>query len=86
VKLTLKVVHGASCNSVEWLDAEKSILKVRMTAAPEKGKANKAVIRLLAKKLGLPASAISLVSGNTSKQKLVEIDGITEAALRTKFP
>ncbi len=86
MKLTLKVVHGASCNSVEWLDAEKSILKVRMTAAPEKGKANKAVIRLLAKKLGLPASAISLVSGNTSKQKLVEIDGITEAALRTKFP
>jgi uncharacterized protein (TIGR00251 family) len=85
VKLTLKVVPGASCNSVEWLDAEKSILKVRVTAAPEKGKANKVVIRLLAKKLGQPASAIAIVGGSTSQQKIVEIIGITENRIHAKI-
>ena len=85
MKLPLKVVPGASRDSVEWLDADHSILKVRVTAAPEKGKANKAVIKLLAKQLGLPASAIAIVSGSTSQQKLVEMDGITEETLREKI-
>ena len=45
------------------------MLKVSVTQAPEKGKANKAVIELLAKKLGLKKSQIELIAGETSHQK-----------------
>jgi len=46
-----------------------------VTAAPEKGKANAAVIEVLAEALGLPKSALRIVSGETSPLKTVEIDG-----------
>ena len=86
MRLPVKVVPGASRDSIEWLDAGHSILKVRVTAAPEKGRANKAVVRLLAQQLALPASAIAIVSGSTSQHKQVTIDGISEADFREKLP
>ena len=46
-----------------------------MTAPPEKGKANAAVIDVLATALGLPKSALRIVSGETSPLKTVEIGG-----------
>lgn len=49
-------------------------LKVQVTAAPERGKANAAVIEVLAKALGIPKSAIRLTAGQTSPLKTVEID------------
>ena len=51
-------------------------LKIAVTAAPEAGKANEAVIKLLAKKLGLPRSSISIISGHASRRKTVCIQGI----------
>jgi uncharacterized protein (TIGR00251 family) len=50
-------------------------LKVAVTAAPEDGKANAAVIALLAKEWGVAKSAISVVSGATDRRKIVEIRG-----------
>lgn len=46
-------------------------LKVRVTAAPEDGKANKALLKLLAKTWNLPVSSLSVVSGETSRYKRV---------------
>ena len=43
-------------------------LKARVTAVPEKGKANKALVALLSKTLKVPKSSISVVSGETSRQ------------------
>jgi uncharacterized protein YggU (UPF0235/DUF167 family) len=48
---------------------------VQVTAAPEKGKANAAVVDVLAEALDLPKSALRIVSGETSPLKTVEIDG-----------
>jgi uncharacterized protein YggU (UPF0235/DUF167 family) len=48
---------------------------VQVTAAPKKGKANAAVIEVLAEALDLPKSALRIVSGETSPLKTVEIDG-----------
>lgn len=56
-------------------------LKVRITAPPEKGKANEAIIRLLAEKLGLKKSAIKVISGETSRDKRVFIQGISHLEL-----
>ena len=53
-------------------------LKARVSAVPEKGKANKALIALLAKSLGIPKSSISLVSGDTARKKILRIDGDPE--------
>ena len=50
-------------------------LKVSVTAAPENGKANDAVIALLAREWGVAKSAISVVAGATDRRKLVEIRG-----------
>lgn len=57
-------------------------LKVAVTAAPEKGKANKAIIKLLAEKLDTKISSIRIISGETSREKRVFIDGATSADIQ----
>ena len=65
---------GAKKDDIVGLHA--SALKVAVTAAPEKGKANKAFAKLLAKRLGVPASAITVVSGEVSRNKKVRVSGL----------
>jgi hypothetical protein len=60
-------------------------LKVAVTAVPEKGKANSAIIKVLAKQLGIPKSKISLISGETSKQKKFLITEIDLSLLEKKL-
>ncbi len=82
-RLKIKVVPGASSSSVAgWLGDE---LKIRIAAPPEKGKANGAVLKLLARELRLDKSALSLVSGNTSPHKVIEIQGMTMSEVRSAF-
>ncbi len=50
-------------------------LKIAVTAAPEKGKANKAIIKLLAEKFGTKISSIRVISGETSREKKLFIEG-----------
>lgn len=59
----------------------QDILKVQITTAPEKGKANKALTALLAKHWGIPKSAITLIRGETSRLKVLEVRGLSEDAL-----
>ena len=61
----------AGCHGDAW--------KVRVAAPPEAGKANAAVLRLLAEKLGLPRRALRLVSGHRAREKVVEMAGIDRA-------
>jgi len=50
--------------------------KLRVAATPENGRANNAVVRLLADVLSLPADRVKIVAGHTSRTKVVEIDGL----------
>lgn len=50
-----------------------TLYKVYVTAAPENGKANKAIIELIAKELGLAKSKLSVKSGHTSKDKVISV-------------
>ena len=56
-------------------------LEVRVAAAPTDGEANKAVIKLLARALGLPKGSIEIVSGDSSRHKRIALP-IDEAELR----
>ena len=75
MRLAVRVLPRSSRNSIEW---EQETLKVRLTAPPVDGAANEALIALLAERLGLPKRSISIVSGLTSRQKIVEIVGMAE--------
>lgn len=64
-------------------DAEgKAWLKARVSVVPEKGKANKALIALVAKSLGLAKSSVNLVSGETSRKKILRIDAEPEDLIK----
>lgn len=65
-----------SIDGVETRDDASIVLRVRVAAVPDKGKANAAVIALLAKTLRLPKSAMTLVSGDTSRHKTILVSGV----------
>ena len=56
-------------------------LKVAVTAPPEKGKANAAVVALLSRLLGVPKSSIEIVRGETSRVKTLRVQGVGKDAL-----
>jgi uncharacterized protein (TIGR00251 family) len=62
---------------VEIRDDGTAVLRIRVKAVPDKGKANAAVTALLAKALGLPKSSLSVVSGETSRLKTIAVSGDT---------
>lgn len=75
-RLSLKVSPKASRTAITGWAGE--VLRVAVTAAPDKGKANAAVIALLAEALGVARSRISILRGETQPQKLVEVAGLSD--------
>jgi uncharacterized protein len=75
-RLCLRVSPGARSTALVGRHGEG--WKVRVAAAPEDGKANKAVLRLLAERVGLPQARLRLVSGHAGRDKVVELAGIDE--------
>jgi uncharacterized protein (TIGR00251 family) len=74
ISLAVKVTPRASGDGVVgWCSEAHDELSVRVTAAPEGGKANAAVIKVLARSLGIPKSGIEVVRGHTSRHKLLAI-------------
>lgn len=75
-QLRLKVTPRASREAVEGLVADADgnpVLKVKVTVVAEDGKANDAVIALLAKQFGVAKSRLAIVRGATSRQKVVAL-------------
>lgn len=80
VLVPVKVVPGASkTRIVGELDGR---LKVAVTAAPEKGKANNALAAFLAKRLGIKRRAVSVIAGHTSPVKTIRIETVGEDQVR----
>jgi uncharacterized protein (TIGR00251 family) len=77
IVFNIKVVPGSSRTVIAGL--YNGMLKVRLAAAPEKGKANQALIELLAEKFNIPKNSIAIVSGQTSKVKKVTVPATSEA-------
>lgn len=60
-------------------------LKIEVNVAPERGKANEAVLRLLADELGMPRRALEITSGLSSQDKIVAITGVDGAEIATRL-
>jgi len=82
MRLQLKVVPKASRNHIVGWVGDR--LKVQVTAAPERGKANDAVVAVLAESLGLSKSQVRIVAGETSPLKTVELQG--DGAVLSRLP
>lgn len=76
MKLKLRIIPNAKKSEiVAWLDAQT--LKIKIHAPPVEGKANEELIRFLAKTCGIKKSEIRILSGETGRDKLIEVpDGV----------
>lgn len=84
VLIDLKVVPGARRDAVVGRLGER--LKVRVAAAPEDGKANKAVCALLAAELGVRERDVQIAKGHASPEKTVRVAGVGVEAIRSRWP
>jgi uncharacterized protein (TIGR00251 family) len=83
VRLRLRVAPGARRDGLVGLHG--AALKVAVRAVAEKGRANEAVLRLLAEALGIPFLQLSLVAGGASRDKVVAVRGLDAVALRARL-
>ena len=83
IAFTAKIVPGSSKTAV--VGVLDGMIKVKVAAPPEKGKANQCLIAFLAKQLGLRKNAIQIVSGQTNPVKHIHIAGLSADAVRSKL-
>ncbi len=83
--VTLKVRVQPRASREEILGAREGALVVRLTAPPVEGAANKALTRLLGKKLGVPPSAVAIAVGSTGRSKLVVVNGVTASEVLSRL-
>ena len=83
IRIALKVVPGSTREGIAgWLG---EALKVRVRAPAEAGRANAAVVRVVAEALGLAPDAVRIAAGGSSPKKTLEIDGLDLPALRARI-
>ena len=84
VLLSLRLTPKSSRDALEGIETlsdGRRVLKARVRAVPEDGKANLALLRLLADQLDCPIRALTLASGATGRTKVIRIEGTPEATL-----
>lgn len=78
-RIAVRVIPRARAN--ELAGERDGVLLVRVTAPPEGGRANAALCRVIAKRAGVGTRSVSIVRGASSRQKVVQVDGISAADL-----
>jgi uncharacterized protein (TIGR00251 family) len=80
VTFSVRVIPRSS--RTEIVGEHDGVLKVKLASPPVEGAANAELIKLFAKKLGVSKSAVTIISGETSKTKRLRIDGVDAEQLR----
>lgn len=83
VRFRLRVAPGARRDALVGVHGDA--LKLAVRAVPEKGRANDAVLRMLADALGVPARQVTLVAGGASRDKVVAVRGLEPAEVRARL-
>ena len=82
--LRVRVTPKSSCDEVGGWRGDR--LSVRVRAAPDKGRANAAVGKVVADALGVPKSAVTVVRGGASRLKTIAVAGMTLDEVRERLP
>jgi uncharacterized protein (TIGR00251 family) len=82
-RVRLRVSPGA--NGAQVVGRQGEAWKVRVAAPPEGGRANDAVVRLLAETLSLPRDAVTLVSGHGARDKIVQLAGLDPTQIERRL-
>jgi uncharacterized protein YggU (UPF0235/DUF167 family) len=77
----ISVVVSPRARRSELVGRQGDAWKLRVAAAPERGRANAAVCALLAEALGVPVATVRVAAGASSRRKVVEVDGLDTAEL-----
>jgi uncharacterized protein len=83
VRIEVHVQPRASKTQLAGLHGGR--LKIRLAAPPVDGAANAALVEFIAEKLGVAKSRVRVVAGVTSRQKVVEVDGVTEEVVAQRL-
>jgi uncharacterized protein (TIGR00251 family) len=75
IRLAIKVIPNAGRNEITGF--KEGVLQVRIAAPPEKGKANKELTDFLSETLGMKKSSILIIKGQTSRNKIIVIEGMS---------
>jgi len=73
--IKIKLIPRSSRNEI--IGKENDVIKMKLTAPPVEGKANRALVQFLAKKLGVPKRDIKIVSGEHSREKSLKINRLS---------
>jgi uncharacterized protein (TIGR00251 family) len=84
VRITVRLQPRASRDEVLGWN-EEGALRVRVKAPPVDGTANAALIVLLAKQLGVSKGKVTLITGATARNKIVEVEGVSRETLNERF-
>jgi len=80
-RISVRVTPRGGRDAIDGWDGD--VLRVRVAAPPVEGRANEAMLRLLAKALGVAPSRVALASGAGSRVKVVEVEGMTVEQARS---
>ncbi len=81
VRLSVRLTPNGGRDAIDGVETGadgETYVKARVSTVPEKGKANKALIALVAKTLGVSKSSVSLLAGDTARKKILRIEGDPE--------
>jgi hypothetical protein len=84
-RATIEIHLQPGARKSEVAGFKGDVLYIKVTAAPEKGQANQALIDLLAELLDMAKSNISLIRGSTSRNKVVAVEGLDMAEIKARL-
>ena len=87
-RIAVRLTPGAAADRIDgWdVDAEgRPVLKVRVRARPVEGEANEALVKLMAKALGVPKSAVAIQRGGQSRTKILVIEVLSEDEAKSRL-
>lgn len=87
-RLPVRLTPGAAADRIDGWDVDadgRPVLKVRVRARPIEGEANAALVKLIAKSLDVPKSAVVLQRGGQSRTKMLVIEGLSEDEAKTRL-
>lgn len=82
-KISLRVYPNASKN--EMVSFSDGVLRVKVSAPPSKGKANRELITFLSRLLGVSKGSVNIIKGHTIRNKVVAIDGLSRAEVMKRL-